>query len=217
MRYTLFLVVITLLNNVLVSTASRLLNNIDYNEMTQIYNNYIEIYDELMNQMYDYTNEEYDNNMNAYDYYNELYDLLNNNVYKLLKRQKALKTRERKETAKEKRFSRLLWPNRHAYIMHKLATTNNPLWGNTATGQHIIGQHINPHGNPIMISMHKHMSIKRPKWKAQGLFTNLKRNGYYMIHPHKRGDHSTVTKDEQRYGHGSDFTDRRMPYASDES
>eukprot|EP01083_Nonionella_stella_P066233 174216_1 len=124
----------------------------------------------------------------------------------LKQRWSALKKREDKEHEREKKFKKLLWSDRHNHRMWKLMKEpHTPLLGNTVTGQHIIAEHINPHGHPLMVSMHKHMPQHRPQWMPQGLFTNIKHKAYYMVHSHKQGDHSTVTGDENRFVHGADI------------
>ena len=123
------------------------------------------------------------------------------------KREAAERKREEAEKAREKKFQSLLWKDRHAHKMWKLMKDDSkPIWGKTATGRDmIVAQHIDPHGKPLMVAMHKHMPNHRPQWMPQGLFTNLKHRGYYMVHHHHPGDHATGTADEQRWAHGSDI------------
>jgi len=132
-----------------------------------------------------------------------------NMMHVLKKRNEELKQREAKEKAREKKFQKILWSDRHSHKMWELMKTHKPVYGKTATGRHmIVAQHINPKGQPMMISMHKHMPENRPQWMPQGLFTNLRHRGYYMVHSHRAGDHSTVTSDEDRWPHGSDLVAR---------
>merc|ERR1719242_1192872 len=122
-------------------------------------------------------------------------------MHVLKKRAHDLQVRQEKEKAKEKKFQKILWSDRHSHRMWQLMNTHKPVYGKTATGKHmIVAEHINPRGKAMMIAMHKHMPEDRPQWMPQGLFSNVRHRGHYMVHSHSAGDHSTVTGDEDR-GH----------------
>merc|ERR1712228_589419 len=123
-------------------------------------------------------------------------------------REKEEKMREKKEKAREKKFESILWRDQHHHKMWQLMKSHKPIYGKTASGRHmIVAQHINPHGQPMMVSMHNHMPNDRQQWMPQGLYTNVKKHrGSYMVHDHDDGDHNTIVNDENRYAHGADLT-----------
>ena len=128
-------------------------------------------------------------------------------------REKEEAKREEREREREKKFQDILWKDRHNHKMWQLMKSHKPIYGKTASGRHmIVAQYINPHKEPMMVSMHKHMPNDREQWIPHGLLTNVKQRGSYMVHDDLPGDHSTVVNDERRFAHGSDLSQSAAAY-----